>query len=52
MFVEVSVVVLVPVEGELFVVVVFGGLQLNIPAVSATVSITNIRFIGFNFFSK
>jgi len=54
MFVEVSVVVplLVPVEGELFVVVDFDGLQLNTNAVRATVIATNMRFMGFNFFSK
>jgi hypothetical protein len=47
MFVEVSVrmVLVVSVEGALFVVVVFDGLQLNIMAVKATVIKTNILFI-------
>lgn len=49
MFVEVSVrmVLVVSVEGALFVVVVFDGLQLNIHAVRATVITTNIRFMVF-----
>ena len=49
MFVEVSVriVLVVSDEDELFVVVVFDGLQLNTNAPRATVITTNIRFIGF-----
>jgi hypothetical protein len=54
MFVEVSVrmVLVVSVEGALFVVVVFDGLQLNIMAVKATVIRTNIRFIDFVYGSE